>query len=116
MLNRLHIDLSWASSGLEGNTYSPVDPRELIEHGKSAQGKTALETQMILNHKSAIELSVENIGTAQFNRYALVNLHSALSENLLPNPADEGRIRQHAVHIGKSVYRPWSVSGQIEDM
>ena len=70
---------------------------------------------MILNHKSAIELLVENIDTAQFNRYTLMNLHSALSENLLPNPADEGRIRQHAVDIGKSVYRPLSVSGQIED-
>ena len=42
-------------------------------------------------------------------------LHSALSENLLPNPADEGRIRQHAVDIGKSVYRPLSASAQIED-
>jgi len=29
--------------------------------------------------------------------------HSALAENLLPNPADEGRIRQHAVDIGKSL-------------
>ena len=115
ILNRLLIDLSWASSNLEGNTYSRLDTRELIEHGKSAQGKAALETQMILNHKSAIELLVENIDTAQFNRYTLMNLHSALSENLLPNPADEGRIRQYAVDIGKIVYRPLSVSGQIED-
>ena len=41
--------------------------------------------------------------------------HSALAENLLPNPADEGRIRQHAVDIGKSVYRPLSTPQQIED-
>ena len=39
---------------------------------------------------------------------ALLNLHSALAENLLPNPSDEGRIRQHAVDIGKSVYRRMS--------
>lgn len=115
ILNRLLIDLSWASSHLEGNTYSRLDTRELIEHGRSAQGKAALETQMILNHKSAIELLVENIDTAEFNHYTLMNIHSALSENLLPNPADEGRIRQHAVDIGKSVYRPLSVPAQIED-
>ncbi len=115
ILNRLLIDLSWASSYLEGNTYSRLDTRELIEHGKSAQGKAAIETQMILNHKSAIELLVENIDTAEFNRYTLMNIHSALSENLLPNPADEGRIRRHAVDIGKSVYRPLSVPVQIED-
>lgn len=115
ILNRLLIDLSWASSHLEGNTYSRLDTRELIEHGKAAQGKANVETQMILNHKTAIELLVENIGSAEFNRYTLTNLHSALAENLLPNPADEGRIRQHAVDIGKSVYRPLSTSQQIED-
>lgn len=116
ILNRLLIDLSWASSHLEGNTYSRLDTRELIEHGKAARGKGAIETQMILNHKTAIELLVENIDDAEFNRYTLMNLHSALAENLLPNPADEGRIRQHAVDIGKSVYRPLSTPQQIEDM
>lgn len=115
ILNRLLIDLSWASSHLEGNTYSRLDTRELIEHGKAAQGKAAIETQMILNHKTAIELLVENAGTARFDRYTLMNLHSALSENLLPNPADEGRIRQHAVEIGKSVYRPLSAPQQIDE-
>ena len=116
ILNRLLIDLSWASSHLEGNTYSRLDTRELIEHGKAARGKAAIETQMILNHKAAIELLVEGIEKAAFNRYTLMNLHGALAENLLPNPADEGRIRQHAVDIGKSVYRPLSMPQQIEDL
>ena len=116
ILNRLLIDLSWASSHLEGNTYSRLDTRELIEHGKAARGKGAIETQMILNHKTAIELLVENIDSAEFNRYTLMNLHSALAENLLPNPADEGRIRQHAVDISKSIYRPLSTAQQIEEV
>ncbi|KPA98909.1 Fic family protein [Pseudomonas asplenii] len=115
ILNRLLIDLSWASSHLEGNTYSRLDTRELIEHGKTAQGKAAIETQMILNHKTAIELLVANIDSAEFNRYTVMNLHSALAENLLPNPSDEGRVRQHAVDIGQSVYRPLSTPQQIED-
>ncbi len=115
ILNRLLVDLSWASSHLEGNTYSRLDTRELIEHGKVAQGKAAIETQMILNHKTAIELLVENAGAVGFDRYTLMNLHSALAENLLPNPADEGRIRQHAVEIGKSVYRPLSAPQQIDE-
>lgn len=114
ILNRLLIDLSWASSHLEGNTYSRLDTLELIEHGKAAPGKAALETQMILNHKTAIELLVDNIDTAELNRYTLMNLHSALAENLLPNPADEGRIRQHAVDIGKSAYRPISTPQLLE--
>ncbi|MEX3956168.1 Fic family protein [Trinickia sp. EG282A] len=115
ILNRLLIDLSWASSHLEGNTYSRLDTRELIEHGRAAQGKAARETQMILNHKAAIELLVDNAETVGFNRYTLLNLHSALSYNLLPNPADEGRLRQHGVEIGQSVYRPLSVPAQLAE-
>ncbi|MCK5792426.1 MAG: Fic family protein [Ketobacter sp.] len=115
ILNRLLIDLSWASSHLEGNTYSRLDTRELIEHGTVATGKASLETQMILNHKAAIELLVENIEQIGFDRFTLMNLHSTLAENLLPNPADEGRIRQHAVDIGQSVYRPLSTPQQIDE-
>ncbi len=114
IFNRLLIDLSWASSHLEGNTYSRLDTRELIEHGRVADDKAAIETQMILNHKSAIELLVENAESVGFNRYTILNLHSALSENLLPNPADEGRIRQHALEISQSIYRPLSAPQSID--
>lgn len=116
ILNRLLIDLSWASSHLEGNTYSRLDTIELIEHGTAAKGKDALETQMILNHKSAIELLVENIHTVGFDRYTIMNVHSALAENLLPNPAHEGRLRKHPVEIGLSVFRPLQNTMLIEQM
>lgn len=113
IIDRLLIDLSWASSHLEGNTYSLLDTQELIAHGHVAIGKDATETQMILNHKAAIELLVESSDTIGFDRYTLLNLHAMLSENLLPNPADEGRVREFAVAIGGSVYTPLSVPGLI---
>ncbi len=114
ILGRLLIDLSWASSHLEGNTYSRLDTRALIEHGRAAKGKAAVETQMILNHKAAIEMLVANIDSVGFDRYTLMNLHSALAENLLPNPADEGRVRRHTVEVSGSVYRPLSAGAQID--
>ena len=46
ILNRLLIDLSWASSRLEGNTYSRLDTKELIEFGRHAEGKGAQDAQM----------------------------------------------------------------------
>ena len=116
ILNRLLIDLSWASSHLEGNTYTRLDTRGLIERGNAAEGKARIETQMILNHKAAIEMLLENADIADFNRYTVLNLHSALAENLLPNPADEGRTRRHRVEIGKSVYRPLSVPAQVDEL
>lgn len=116
MLTWLLIDLSWVPTHLEGNTYARLDTRDLIEHGTAATGKAAIETQMILNHKSAIEFLVENADTVGLDRYTLLNLHSALAENLLPNPADEGRLRQHAVDITRSVYWPLFVPAQIDDL
>lgn len=115
ILDRLLIDLSWASSHLEGNTYTRLDTLALLENGQAAEGKARIETQMILNHKAAIELIFENLDEAGFNRYTLLGLHSALSENLLPNPADEGRLRQHLIEIGRGVYRPLAVPAQIEE-
>jgi fido (protein-threonine AMPylation protein) len=106
VLDRLLIDLSWASSHLEGNTYTRLDTRALIAHGQQAQGHGVTETQMILNHKAAIELLMDNVAAPQFSRYLLMNLHSALSENLLESPEDEGRLRLHPVQIGQSPYQP----------
>jgi hypothetical protein len=48
------IDLAWNSSRLEGNTYSLLDAKRLIELGEEAVGRAHLEAQMILNHKDAI--------------------------------------------------------------
>ena len=67
--NRLLIDLSWNSSRLEGNTYSLLETERLLELGEAAEGKDAQEAQMILNHKAAIELLVENASEVGFNRY-----------------------------------------------
>ena len=67
ILNRLLIDLSWASSRLEGNTYNRLDTERLIEFGQEAEGKDSLETQMILNHKAAIEMLVNESDLIGFN-------------------------------------------------
>lgn len=115
MLSRLLIDLSWASSHLEGNTYSRLDTQALIEFGKAAQGKAVHETQMILNHKAAIELLLDNAAETGFSRLLMLSLHGVLAWNLLPNPADEGRVRQHAVDITHSVYRPLSTLQLIDE-
>ncbi len=106
ILSRLLIDLSWASSRLEGNTYSRLDTQRLIEFGQAAEGKDAKETQMILNHKVAIEMLVEGSADIDINRFTLLNLHAALSENLMADPEASGRLRRRPVEIGNSVYTP----------
>jgi Fic family protein len=115
ILNRLLVDLSWASSRLEGNTYKRLDTKRLIEYGQAAEGKDASETQMILNHKAAIEFLIEGVEHIGFNRHTILNLHSLLSDGLLPDPADGGRIRRKVVGIDGSVYEPLSIPQKTEE-
>lgn len=106
ILDRLLIDLPWASSQLEGNTYTLLDTAKLIQRNLPGEGKSELETVMILNHKSAIEFMVENTDEIQFNRYTALNIHATLAEDLLANRADEGRLRELPIGIGQSAFTP----------
>ena len=115
ILNRLLIDLSWNSSRLEGNTYSLLDTRRLIEFGEEAEGRNRLEAQMILNHKDAIAFLVSAADEIDFNRYTVLNLHGILAQNLLPDEAAAGRLRRIAVGIEKSTFHPLEVPQLIEE-
>jgi|JI10StandDraft_1071094.scaffolds.fasta_scaffold417072_2 DNA-binding Lrp family transcriptional regulator len=57
---RLMIELSWKSSQIEGNTYDLLETEQLLKHNISSENKTIEETQMLLNHKSAINYTFEN--------------------------------------------------------
>jgi len=114
ILGRLLIDLSWASSRLEGNTYTRLDTQNLIELGQAAEGKDRREAQMILNHKAAIELLVEQAEDIGFNTFTFFNLHALLSENLLADPGESGRLRQRMVDISGTVFHPLGIPQQIE--
>jgi Fic/DOC family len=116
ILNRLLIDLSWASSALEGNTYSRLDTQRLIEQGQAATGKDALETQMILNHKAAIEYLVHDPDRAHVDEPTLLALHALLSDGLLPDPMSGGRLRRRSVDISGSVYRPLALPQRLRDV
>jgi len=111
----LLIDLSYASSRLEGNTYSRLDTQKLIEFGQAAEGKDILETQMIINHKAAIEMLIEEAEQIGFNPFTFQNLHAILSENLLHDDDACGRLRRRPVDISGSVFHPLAMPQVLED-
>ena len=76
---RLLIDLAWASSRLEGNTYTRLETQALLEFGQMAEGKDAEEAQMLLNHKAAIEYLVHEADQISFSRHTVRALHALLS-------------------------------------
>jgi len=115
ILSRLLIDLSWNSSRLEGNTYSLLETERLLKLSEIVEGKDLKETQMILNHKEAIEFLVDSASDIGINRRTILNLHAILSYDLLGNAESCGRLRSIPVGIGKSVYNPPAVPQLIDE-
>ncbi len=115
VLDRLIIDLSWNSSRLEGNTFSLLETDHLLALGHTDDPVRAMEAQMILNHKEAIEFLVESPDDLGFNRYTFLNLHGLLTYGLLKNGKAEGTLRTSAVGIGGSVYHPTNQPAVIEE-
>ena len=115
VLERLLVDLSWASSRMEGNTYSILETERLIRFGEEASGKDRKEAVMILNHKEAIQYIVDSLDAVTISRPDLTNTHALLADGLLVDPAMVGRLRRMLVGIIHSSYRPLDDQFEIED-
>lgn len=115
IFNRLLIDLSWNSSRLEGNTYSLLETERLLEFNEVVEGKDLTETQMILNHKLAIEFLVDSAEEIDINRQTILNVHALLSDNLLADSNACGRVRSKSIGIAKSAYHPLIVPDVINE-
>ena len=114
-LERLLVDLSWASSRMEGNTYSILETERLIRFGEEAPGKDRKEAVMIINHKEAIQYVVDNLDAITICRSDLTNIHALLADGLLVDPAMAGRLRRMPVGITHSSYRPLGDQFEIEE-
>jgi len=75
-----------------------------------------LETQMILNHKDAIEFLVRHPDQANLTTDVIISLHAFLSDSLMADPLSCGRIRNRAVEVWGSVYLPVTMPQRIEEL
>lgn len=95
---RWMVDLTWNSGRLEGTTYSLLETWQFLHTGQPAEGKDSGATQMLLNHKAAIDLLVSiDLANAPdgmaFNHSTVCKLQTLLSENLLPDSSISWRSR-----------------------
>lgn len=111
---RFLIDLSYASSKMEGNTYTLLDTEKLLKEGSAAEGKAAEEATMILNHKEAIVYLVENLAELSVSERDVKNLHALLSRDLVQE-GEPGRLRTRLVNITNTAYSPLAVPQQIDE-
>lgn len=115
LFERMLVDLSWASSHLEGNTFSLLETEQLLLKNEAVIGKTALETQMILNHKEAIKFIILNRANLHIESYTFKSIHALLAENLLSNLNAVGALRKIPVGITGTIYTPISIPQTLED-
>lgn len=113
VLEQLLIDLSWSSSHLEGNRYTLLDTQELFKSGAAATDSDAV---MLLNHKAAIEFLVDAVPTQGLSAGLVRNLHAVLMQDLLPDVASLGTIREKVVNISGTTYVPTQVPAVLTEM
>lgn len=113
-LENLLIDLSFASSKLEWNTYSYLDTEVLVNYNEIAEGKQKDETQMILNHKNAIEYLVYYKNKLGYEAKTFFEIHTLLWNWLLPK-LELWKIREKTVEIWRSKYIPLDNKFQLKE-
>ncbi len=111
-LERLAIDLSWKSSQIEGNTYSLLETERLLKEKETADGKSKDEAIMLLNHKDAIDFTVENPDYLfPLTVSKIEDIHSILIKEL----AVDRNIRIRRVGISGTNYKPLDNEFQIRE-
>lgn len=115
IMDRLLIDLSWNSSRLEGNTYTLLETEQLLNFGEFIDEKSALDAQMILNHKDAIEYLIEDAEQLEISTLNIRNIHAMLSDGLLGNRRAIGSIREIPIKIHGTVFSPENIPAILEE-
>lgn len=109
---RLTIELAWKSSKIEGNTYTLLDTERLIKENVSASGKTKEETQMIINHKTALDFITENPSVyKELTVRKIEELHRLLVQDLGVSYG----VRKTLVGIVGTDYKPLDNEFQITE-
>ena len=109
---RLTIELAWKSSKIEGNTYTLLDTERLLKENVSAQGKTKEETQMIINHKTALDYITQNPSVyKELTVRKIEELHRLLVQDL----GVAYGVRQTLVGIVGTDYKPLDNAFQIKE-
>ena len=113
IIENILIDISYASSWLEWNTYSYLDTEVLIKYNESAKWKSKEETTMILNHKKTINYILHHKNDIPYTDKTIQEIHTLLATWLLQQQY-VWIIRNSPVQIGWSTYTPLDNAHQLQ--
>ncbi len=100
---RLLIELSWKSSQIEGNTYDLLDTEQLLKYNIKSDKYTIEEATMLLNHKKAIEYTMENSSIYKTLKVRdIIDIHTLLTQKMGISKI----LRKRVVRITGTRYTP----------
>lgn len=109
---RLTVELAWKSSKIEENTYTLLDTERPLKENVSAKGKTAEETKMVPNHKTALDYVLQS---SEYFRQLSVSKIEEVHRLLTSGLRVASGIRQGMVGIVGTNYRPPDNGYQIKE-
>ncbi len=109
---RLTVELAWKSSKIEGNTYTLLDTERLLNENISAKGKTKEETNMVLNHKKALDFVLKS---PEYYKNLTVAKIEELHRLLVDDLGVATGIRNGMVGIIGTNYKPLDNAYQIKE-
>jgi Fic family protein len=110
-LERFIIEFSWKSAQIEGNTYDLLETETLLTQNIEAKGHSKEEAIMLINHKNAFDIILENKDSfTNLNFADIIQLHEALTKRLVTSG-----IRKQPVRITGTYYTPPSLSVDLEN-
>ena len=109
---RLTVELAWKSSKIEGNTYTLLDTERLLKEHITAKGKTLEETNMVLNHKKALDFILK---APEYYQNLTVSKIEEIHKLLVDDLNVSTGIRNGLVGIVGTNYKPLDNSYQIKE-
>jgi Fic family protein len=117
ILEALHIEYTYDSNRIEGNTLTLRETDLVIHKGLTVGGKPMNEHLEAINHYEAIQFIRDLIQSNEvFNRHNLLSIHGLILHGI--DRSNAGRFRQVPVMISGSQHtppQPWQVDKLMED-
>jgi len=117
ILEALHIEYTYDSNRIEGNTLTLRETDLVIHKGLTVGGKPMNEHLEAINHYEAIQFIRDLIkSNVAFNLHNLLSIHGLILHGI--DRSNAGRFRQVPVMISGSQHippQPWQVDKLIED-
>lgn len=112
----LLVDCAWGLARLDGNVSSRAQFGRLIEAGTPSPHIDPIQCQDALNHLNAMRYALHAAERHDIERATTLEVHALLSDGLLDEPAESGRVREGDLAVAGSKYRPLASRQRLEEL